>query len=519
MSSVVAHHSSAPPSTARRDARMLAFPIDRDSDVPLHRQVYQRIRDAILSGRLTAGTRLPSTRALATELGVSRNTALGAFEQLTAEGFLEGRIGSGTRVARTLTADLVSRRRGRSHTAPGGATPRLATRCVQLAQITRPLAAGSGRDMAFTPALPAADLFPSDLWARLASHCARRLASHELAAAAPAGHPTLREALATYVAAARGVPCAAEQVVVVAGAQQALDLVARVILEERSTAALENPGYPGARAALVAAGARILPITVDHEGLQVSELLHSDRDARLVYVSPSHQFPLGVTMSAPRRLELLEWAHDAEAWIVEDDYDSEFRYSGPPLTALRGLDRDDRVVYVGTFSKSLFPALRVGFMVLPVALLEPLLTIRTFADLAPPILDQLILTEFLREGHFARHVTRMRRVYRMRRDVLLQALEDECAGLVTATADEMGMRAIAWLPNDLDDRTAARAAAEHGVEVLPISMFYDGPAPRGGLVLNYGATDDDGIRSGTRRLARALSSLRSRAAGTSHRTS
>ena len=490
---------------SRLDARLLTFSIERPSSMPLHRQVYAAIREAILDGRLPAGSRLPSTRRLAEELGVSRNTVLAAFEQLQAEGFLLGRTGSGTRVTDTLSPTLLSRRAQRQPWDERAAEPpRLSSRCEALAEIPGAVPVGTGRDFAFTPAMPALDLFPYGLWSRLAGVCARRLSRRAFAIAGPPGLASLREALATYVGAARGVSCTAEQVVVVSGAQQALDLAARALVDPGDHTGIENPGYPGARGGLVAAGARVVPIPVDGEGLCVEALASLAPQARLVYVSPSHQFPLGMTMSASRRLELLDWAHRSDAWVIEDDYDSEFRYSGQPLTALRGLDQDDRVVYVGTFSKSVFPALRLGFVVLPQALVKPFVIVRTHADLAPPILDQMILAEFLKRGHFARHVARMRRVYRARRDALLDAVHEHCSDLLEVTPDDMGLRLIGWLPPGVDDRAACRAAASHGVEVLPISMFYDGECPRGGLVLSFGATTESAIHSGVVQLAHAL---------------
>jgi GntR family transcriptional regulator/MocR family aminotransferase len=320
----------------------------------------------------------------------------------------------------------------------------------------------------------------------------------------PAGYRPLREAIATHLGAFRGVRCSADQIIMVHGVQQGLDLAARTLLEPGDPVGMEDPGYPGARGAFLAAAASVMSVPVDAEGLRVRELKHLPAVPRIVYVSPSHQFPLGVAMGWQRRLSLLRWARRHGAWIVEDDYDSEYRYRGRPLTALRGLDEDDRVLYLGTFSKTLLPTLRSGYLVLPHDLVEPFLRLRVQVDLFPPLLEQMMLTDFLGEGHFARHIRRMRKLYRRRRDCLLAEGRRRLAGRLELIADETGLRLVGWLPSNADDTRVARVAAEWEVECLPISMFYQAAPPRPGLVLGFAASDEAAIRAGVERLANAL---------------
>lgn len=485
------------------DARLLSISLDNGSEVPLYRQLYETVRGAVLDGRLRPGCRLPSTRVLASELEVSRNTVLQAYQQLEAEGYLEGRVGAGTWVAPSLAIDRPRAGNG-GEPSPWSRELRLSPRCRSLADVPRPIPALTGCGLAFAPAMPALDEFPWRTWTRLAKrHAAgqRRVLRRGLD---PAGYLPLREAIATHLGAARGVSCDPGQIIIVNGAQHGLDLVARTLLEPGDAACLEEPGYPGARGAFLAAGASLAGVPVDAEGLRVRSLDRLQTVPRMVYVSPSHQFPLGVTMSLRRRLGLLQWASRNSAWIVEDDYDSEYRYSGQPLTALRGLDGDDRVLYIGTFSKTLLPTLRAGYLVLPLGLVEPVLRVRIHTDLFPPLLEQMVLADFLTEGHFARHIRRMRKLYRERRDSLLEAARCSLAGMLDLMPDETGLRLVGWLPAGTDDRRVARLAADRGVECLPISMFYMESEPRPGLVLNFAATDGDAIAVGVRLLADAL---------------
>ncbi|HEX2181005.1 MAG TPA: PLP-dependent aminotransferase family protein [Rubrobacteraceae bacterium] len=479
--------------------------LDRESRVPLHRQLYEGLREAVLAGRLRAGTRLPSTRVLAAELGVSRNTVMGAFLQLLAEGYLEGRVGSGTYVADSLPEDLPRprARKGREP-GPGQAGRRLSGRGEVLAATRTSTTRDRGVPRAFRPGVPALDEFPGRTWGRLAGKVWRSPPRALLGYGDPAGYRPLREEISAYLGAARAVRCAWEQVIVVSGSQQALDLAARVLLDPGDAAWVEDPGYAGARGALTAAGSRIVPVPVDGEGLKVSVGTQRAADARLACVSPSHQYPLGATMSLSRRLELLAWASRAGAWVLEDDYDSEYRYTGRPLEALQGLDPEGRVIYLGTFSKVLSPALRLGYLVVPPDLVDPFTAARELADRHSPSVEQAVLVRFMAEGHFARHLRRMRTLYAGRQEALVEAASRELPGLLDVRPAEAGMHLVGWLPEGVDDREAARRAEARGVEAAALSLYGIEPPQRGGLLLGYAAVGEAEIRAGVRRLAAAL---------------
>ncbi len=492
---------------------MTGIALDRRAASPLSRQLYERLRTAILLGQLGAGFRLPSTRLLAKELGVSRNTVLLAYDQLLAEGYVEGRIGSGTRVARNLPesflqAPAIPSVPGASPPAPAPAPVTPSRRGAAMAAApAMPGAAGvpaGGAPRPFQPGLPALDALPTELWAQLLTRRARRSLPDLLAYQDSPGYRPLREAIAAYLGASRGVRCTAAQVLVVAGGQGGLDLAARVLLDPGDAAWVEDPGYLRARGALLAAGARLVPVPIDGQGLDVAAGQERAPDARLAYVTPSHQFPLGPAMGLARRLALLEWAARTGAWIVEDDYDGEFRYAGRPLPALQGLRPDGRVVYVGTFSKVLFPALRLGYLVVPPALVAPFVAARRFVDGHPPALEQAALADFVAEGHFARHLRRMRALYAGRVAALAAAARHDLAGLLDLRPTPSGMHLVGWLPPGVDDRAAARQAAAHDVVTVPVSSFAIEPLDRGGLLLGFAAVDEPAIRDGVHRLATAL---------------
>jgi GntR family transcriptional regulator/MocR family aminotransferase len=495
--------------------------LDPAAPAPLYRQLYDALRDAILGGRLAPGARLPATRALAAQLGVSRNTVVNAFEQLLAEGYISGRTGSGTYVAATLPDDLLTARAthipmpfgNAGVTRAGGAARAPSARGRSLAATpvsamsASPQEARTGSALrVFRHGLPALDEFPGAQWARLAARRWRRPPRELLGYGDPTGYAPLREALAAYLQASRAVRCTPEQVLIVSGSQQALDLAARVLLDPGDAAWIEDPGYVGARGALLSAGARVVPVPVDGDGLDVAAGIARCPGARLAYVSPSHQYPLGATLSLSRRLALLEWAARAGAWILEDDYDSEFRYAGRPLASLQGLDGEARVIYIGTFSKVLFPALRLGYVVAPPDLVDALAAARALADRHAPTLDQAVLADFIAEGHFARHIRRMRGLYAERQAALVAAAR-ALDGLLEVRPAEAGMHLMGWLPPGVDDDTAARAAAEHGVDALALSAHALERPARGGLLLGYAAFDAPALRAGVRRLGAALRTL------------
>jgi len=461
--------------------------------------------DAVLGGRLPPGARLPSTRSLSADLGVSRNTAAGAFDQLLAEGYLEGKVGSGTYVARSLPEDLLHVTEIPRGTARPVAAPlKLSERGDMLASTGRSLAQRDGAARAFRPGIPALEAFPRELWARMAARILRKSRPELLSYADPAGYRPLRQAIAEYLRAARGVRCAAGQVIVTAGSQQALDLAARVLLDPGDIAWIEDPGYMGARGALLAAGVRCAPVAVDAEGLSLADGEARAADARMAYVTPSHQYPLGVTMSLARRMALLDWARRRRAWIVEDDYDSEYRYSGRPLAALQGLDTADRVIYTGTFSKVLYPGLRLGYLVVPDRVVDAFISARALADRHGPGLEQALVAEFLAEGHFARHIRRMRALYAERQEALVSGARREFAGLLDLAPSEAGMHLVGWLPRHANDRDVSRKAADGGVSAPAVSSYALRHGARPGLLLGYACVNARQIREGLRKLAPVL---------------
>lgn len=479
-----------------------------ESSEPLFRQLYRSLRDAILDGRLGPGLRLPSTRMLAADLDVSRNTVVAAFEQLHAEGYLDSRVGHGTRVAQSLPEYFG--RASRRRVVPTAQVPSVAARPSERA--SRIEAAAATRSILsedappFRPGLPALDRFPLALWQRIMAQRARVVDPELLGYASPHGYGPLRRALAQYLSVSRGLRCRAEQVFVVSGTQQGLRLSAEVALDAGDVAVVEDPGYHGATGALTAAGARIMGVPVDAEGLDIRALRAVAPRARLVYVTPSHQLPMGMTMSLGRRLELLEWARTTGAWILEDDYDSEFRYVSRPLTALAGLDEGERVIYCGTLSKVLFPGLRLGYVVVPVQLVDAFAAARLVADTHRATFEQVVLAEFIEEGHFERHVRRMQVLYRERRDVLIDCLTREFGADVRLSGEEAGMHLVLWLPRGVDSRDVQHRAAGRGIDAIPVSAFAVDRAVDAGLVLGYTHMDAERIRPGSRDLAEVMRS-------------
>lgn len=485
--------STRPPHARRTSGRTpvltLALALDPAEHQPLQRQLYGALRTAILEGRLGAGGRLPSSRQLAGQLEISRTTVALVYDQLRAEGYLEGRERSGTFVAPALPEELLY---ARATAVPSRKTPLsslgdLSARGTLLASLSvtsSPLYGGNGA-RAFRLGTPALDQFPFALWGRLLGRRWRRLTAAQLSYAEPNGYAPLRSAIAEYARQARAVSCDASQVIVVSGAQQAFDIVARVLLDPGDAACVENPGYRGVQAALVAAGATIVPLSVDADGLDVTSLRARTPAPRLACVTPAHQFPLGVTLSAPRRLALLEWARAHSAWIVEDDFDSEYRFRGRPLPSLQGMDEHDRVIYVGTFSKTLFPALRLGYLIVPARLVDTFARARAVIDRHPSALEQAVLADFIVEGHFARHVRRMRALYAERQDILLELVAQRLGEWIEASRVDAGMHLVGWLRTRMDDQRVSKRALALGVVASALSALSVGPFARGALLLGF----------------------------------
>jgi GntR family transcriptional regulator/MocR family aminotransferase len=483
-----------------------------DGDGALHRQLYRALRSAILDGRLGSGEKLPSTRSFARELGVSRNTVLQAIDQLVAEGYASGRVGSGTYVASELPRPAPSARlaAGRDTSSLDASTVRLSDLGERLSRVTAP---GRASWSPWPELLPYdfrygepsfADL-PMDTWSRLLGRRARRLSARRLAYQPPGGAAELREALAGYLARARGVVCSPDQIVIVHGSQQGVDLLARLLVNPGDPVVVEEPHYTGFSFCLNAAGARLVHVPVDEQGLRTDELEQIE-DARLVCVTPSHQYPTGVVLSLARRLALLDWAARHECYVLEDDYDGEFRFDGKPVECLQALDRSGRVVYTGTASKLLFPSLRIGWLVAPPALAPYCINAKALADTGTPSIEQFALADFISEGHLERHARRARLKTAARRAVLLETIDGELAGRVEVLGASAGLHVLMRIP-DLDAREVTRlrqACRELGVGVYPAAPFYARPPAHAELLLGYAALSEETIREGIKRLHTAL---------------
>ena len=470
---------------------------------PLHRQLYAELRGSILNGRLRKGARLPSTRALAHSLGVSRATVTQSYEQLISEGYLETVVGSGTSVSAQLPEEALQAAPvltiGKE--ARPAKPPKLSF--AGQAMLTMQREPETPLPYNFKYCRPAVDEFPLAQWRRLLLRQYRAENVKALDYAADGrGDATLRTAVASYLARARAVQCSPEQILIVNGSQQALALIGQVLLNRGELAALEEPGYHGARQAFQACGAQLHPVRVDAAGI-VPEALPA-KGARLLYVTPSHQFPTGAVLPLARRLELLQWAQTTETWVIEDDYDSEFRYGGPPAPALQGLATHEQVLYVGTFSKVMFPALRIGYLVVPRALVNVFEQAKWLQDRHKPAMEQRALAEFISEGHFERHLRRMRKLYDGRRQALTRALQTHFGERVTILGANSGMHLMIRLQTRLTESEVVARATDAGVGLLAASFYYLGRAPQNEFVLGYAPLGERKIQEGIKRLARVL---------------
>lgn len=472
--------------------------------IPLYRWFYEGLRAGILEGHLKPGTRLPATRDLAREYRLSRATIVAAFEQLKAEGYVEGRTGSGTYVSQVLPDELLQVARTEGKAAPDRRRIALSAYAGRL----KPLPVSESKTTrAFRANRPALDAFPTTLWAQVAARRLRRVSAHLLAGGEALGYRPLREAVAEYLSISRGVQCSPEQVLIISGVQEALERAAHLLVNPEDPVWVEEPGYPGAAIVFRAVGARVCAVPVDAEGLDLTAGQRRWKRARLVYVTPAHQFPLGVTMSLRRRLALLDWARRTHTLIFEDDYDSEYRYSGRPIPALQGLDRAGTVIFAGSFNEVLFPALRLAYLVVPPGLVDVFAAAQSASMRHAPLIDQAILCDFIAEGHFARHIRRMRELYAERLGVLLEAAARRLEGLLEISEVEAGLQTVGWLKANVTARQAASAAAKRNVELIPLSQYASGRVQREGVVLGFAAVDAKELRRGVDELARALSTL------------
>jgi GntR family transcriptional regulator/MocR family aminotransferase len=464
---------------------------------PLHPQIYDALRTAIQRGTLRTGDRLPSSRVLAQDLGVSRTTVLEAFTRLLAEGYVAGNSGAGTRVAAVVPPE-------EPRTLPADATtPALSVAARALFK------EGKWRSVPrdavpFAAGIPALELFPLATWTRLAARRWRVSGRELLLPGDPQGYAPLREAVAKYAATARGVRCTADQVLIVNGAQHAIDLCARLLVGPGDAVWMESPCYLPARGIIAATGARLVDVPVDADGLDVAAGRAIEPAARLAFVTPFFQAPLGVTMSLARRRELLDWARESNAWIVEDDYSGDYRYDTASVASMQGLDESGRVLYIGTFAKALSPAVRLGYLIVPPSLVAPFARARMLLDRHSPVPEQAVLADFIAGGHFARHLRRTRAKHQERQRIFLELAARELDGLVRFEESPAGMRLIGWLPPGSDDRAIAAEAARRGVVVAPLSPQLGSAPRRPGLIVGYVAYAPAETREAMRVLAAAI---------------
>ncbi|HVA57800.1 MAG TPA: PLP-dependent aminotransferase family protein [Gemmatimonadaceae bacterium] len=481
----------------------LLLPLPAGPSHPYHAHIFDGIRDAILRGLLAPGARLPSTRQLAPRLGVARSTVVLAYRNLAAEGYVTGTHGSGSFVSRALPDSPAAATRP--------AKRAVSDRAEHYSAAELGVTTSRRSPVPFRVGEPAVDAFPVHIWRRLYHRRWRVTPRALMRYGDPAGFRPLRQEIVDHLGAARGVHATLDQVILVRGTQQALDLAVRVLVDPGNQVWLEDPGYLSTRAVLTAAGARVVPVPVDGDGLVVHEGERRAPNARMAFVSPSHQYPLGVTMSLARRLELLAWARRVGAWVLEDDFDSELRYTHAPHLALQGLDSDARVIYVGTFSKTLFPALRLGYLVVPRDLTRAFLKARTLSDYLSPTVEQAVVADFLGEGHFARHLQRMRTLYAARQEALVLAAERELAGLLRIDRGATGLHVVGWLRDGVSDRAAFEAAQGVGIETPPLSRYCLEATPPPGLLFGYSAITERTIAAAVRRLRPALQDVTARA--------
>lgn len=473
----------------------------------LHQRIQRALRGMILDGNLAPALKLPATRALAKSLGVARDTVENAYVQLHRDGFIVRRAGSGSYVAETLGAVL------------RGAEPQR----VKLQQATRretaPEAGLSRRGQmlldsggisdqqvvkAFATGLPETRTFPADVWERLQRQVMKDYRASVLLHGDPQGAAPLRKAIATYLNLERGAKCCPEQVLVLSSTRQALFLCAQLLVDAGKPILLENPGYFGAKKAFEAAQAKVVPIEVDAQGIR-TDLLQADRSgANCVYVTPSHQYPTGATLPLERRLELIRWAHQHGKWIIEDDYDSEFHYDGLPTACVQGLDKHQRTIYIGTFSKTLSPGLRIGYMVLPAELVKAFTYARSIMDGHTPQILQLTLARFMDDGHYNAHVRAMRKLYAGRRVAMLDAIGEHLSGIVTALRPQGGLQIPCLLAEGWAEEKTIRQAASAGVQLPGLSRLYAGEEKKQGWLLGYSSLAAHEIQAAMQRLAKAL---------------
>ena len=478
---------------------LVSFKIDHHSNIPLYKQLYDNFRRAILDGKFSPGQKLPGTRSLAAELNISRNTVVLAFEQLLLEGYIKGKVGSGTYI--NEIPDNILNIKEKVNRKKSG--KKISTNLIS--QLGNPdliyRNTSSEEIIPFQNGVPSLDEFPIKTWTKLNNQTAGTTSGIHLGYGDAAGYKPLREEIASYLRTYRAVNCNADQIIIVNGSQQGLDLVMRVLLNPGDAVWHEDPGYFGARASMLFAGAKIFPSPLDEEGLNIEYSETKYPFPKLIYTTPSHQFPLGQTMSISRRIRVLQYASKNNCWIIEDDYDSEFRYSGNPLPSLQGMDKNNCIIYLGTFSKVLFPALRLGYLVLPdPEMLNVFVSAKSMMDRQSPTFEQIITYRFLKEGYFTKHIRKMRTLYKERQEFLINEVEKDLGDFVKLKSSDAGMHLIAWLPQEFDDMRISKKAKENNLLVYPLSEYVLKFKQKPGLLLGYTAFGKPELKEGVQRL-------------------
>ncbi|MDY6899272.1 MAG: PLP-dependent aminotransferase family protein [Cyanobacteriota bacterium] len=484
----------------------LAINLNKNSSKPLHQQLYEEIRQAILAGRLTPGERIPSTRSLAKSLAISRFTVTTSYEQLLSEGYLETVMGRGTFICQQIPDDLIYSNPIENIDKINPLSIKLSKYGENLVNIQNvPRITEAKLEINFRYGTPALNEFPIKIWRRLLSRYCNANLSWLDYSTEPLGYQPLRQAITRYLTRSRAVNCEPEQILITNGTQQALDLILRLLIEPGETVAIENPGYLSARIIFETQHAQILPIRVDNSGLIVKELAdYTSKSIRLIYVTPSHQFPTGAILSLPRRLELLNWAQQTGGLIVEDDYDSEFRYGEKPIPALQGLDKSDSVLYIGTFSKVLFPSLRIGYLVLPKSLVSIFTRAKWLNDRHLPILEQQALADFIESGYLERHIRKMRSIYNKRRQTLVKALKKHFGKRAEILGEKAGIHVMVRFKTNLSDEEIIQRAAKLGVTMMSANPHYLINNPTGEFIFGYGELTENQLQEGIRRLAQII---------------
>ena len=479
-------------------AALLESPLTRDREAgSMQRQLHDRLKRAILDGSLAPGSRLPGSRALAESLEISRNTVTATYEHLAAEGYVQPDR-QGTRVTELSSPTLPPQRAGKATAVPDTAR--------RLSKI-KPAVSRAETDVALRPGVPALSHFPAAAWRRSLDRAIRGAGPAALGYGDPLGEPPLRAAIARHLSVARGVRCEPHQVVIAEGAQEAISLCVRLLSNPGETGWVEDPGYRGVKAAMHAGDMRIVPLRVDAEGLCVSERDWQKHPPRLIYTTPSHQYPGGAVLGIARRLALIAQARQHGAWIIEDDYDSEFHYAGKPTACVQGLDPHERTVYIGTFTKSLFPGLRIGYMLLPPALVEPMTVARTLLDGHSAPVPQLTLARFIEGGHFGAHVRAMRQLYGERRDLLARLVGRHLGGYLQPRVPAGGMQMPCLLARAIPEARAVDAARRAGIDLLGLGGLYAGKADQSGFLMGFAAHAPDELEAAVRTLAGVLRGL------------